>query len=77
MLGARLTAADRGRSSDHDELVVAGQAESETVPKGAVQVLYGDKDGVSTTSNQFWTADLLGGTNKGERRFGQGVAARS
>ena len=77
MLGARLTAADFGRSSDHDELVVAGQAESETVPKGAVQVLYGDKDGVSTTSNQFWTADLLGGTNKGERRFGQGVAARS
>jgi hypothetical protein len=74
--GEHLTAADFGRPSHHADLVVAVQVESDYEPNGAVQVLHGGNDGVSTTDSQFLTADELGGRTKGNQ-FGGGLAARS
>ena len=78
LFGASLTVGDfDGNGSDDLAIGAPGETISGHTNAGAVNVLYGNPDGLSFTGNQFWHANVAG-LNSGaatDEQFGHKIAA--
>ena len=78
LFGASLTVGDfDGNGSDDLAIGVPGETISGHASAGAVNVLYGNPDGLSYTGNQFWHAGVagLGTAVAANEQFGHKIAA--